>query len=71
MKPASPIMYGIIDLHDFIMVYLVFIVFFVTFMLFVILKESTISESDEFQKFLRVRSLYNVKFNHHTKLETI
>nr|QFQ52402.1 cytochrome oxidase subunit 2 [Paramoeba aparasomata] len=71
IKPASPIMYGIIDLHDFIMVYLVFIVFFVTFMLLIILKESTISESCEFNKFNRVKSLYNVKFNHHTQLETI
>ena len=71
IKPASPIMYGIIDLHDFIMVYLVFIVFFVTFMLLIILKESTINESCEFEKFTKVKSLYNVKFNHHTQLETI
>lgn len=70
-KPASPIMYGIIDLHDFIMVYLVFIVFFVTFMLLIILKESTISEHDSFNKFKRVKSLYNVEFSHHTLLETI
>ena len=70
-KPASPIMYGIIELHDFIMVYLVFIVFFVTFMLSIILKESTISESNEVTKFYKVRSLYNVNFNHHTILETI
>jgi len=68
IKPASPIMYGIIDLHDFIMVYLVFIVFFVTFMLLIILKESTIGEDNEFKK---VQALYNVKFNHHTQLETI
>ena len=71
IKPASPIMYGIIDLHDFIMVYLVFIVFFVTFMLFIILKESTISEFNEIQKFNKIKSIYNVKFNHHTQLETI
>lgn len=70
-KPASPIMYGIMELHDFIMVYLVFIVFFVTFMLTIILKESTISEDDELNKFYKVRSLYNVNFNHHTALETI
>ena len=71
IKPASPIMYGIIDLHDFIMVYLVFIVFFVTFMLFIILKESTISECKEIRKFYKVKAIYNVKFNHHTQLETI
>jgi len=71
VKPASPIMYGIMELHDFIMVYLVFIVFFVTFMLTIILKESTISESNELNKFFKVRSLYNVNFNHHTILETI
>ena len=71
MKPASPIMYGIMELHDFIMVYLVFIVFFVTFMLTIILKESTITEDNELNKFYKVRSLYNVKFNHHTLLETI
>jgi hypothetical protein len=64
-------MYGIVELHDFIMVYLVFIVFFVTFMLGIILKESTISESSELTKFKKVRSLYNVKFDHHTNLETI
>jgi len=71
MKPASPIMYGIMELHDFIMVYLVFIVFFVTFMLTIILKESTITEDNELEKFYKVRSLYNVNFNHHTNLETI
>lgn len=71
LKPASPIMYGIVELHDFIMVYLVFIVFFVTFMLGIILKESTISEDNELNKFYKVRSLYNVKFDHHTQLETI
>lgn len=71
VKPASPIMYGIMELHDFIMVYLVFIVFFVTFMLTIILKESTINEDNELNKFYKVRALYNVKFNHHTILETI
>lgn len=71
LKPASPIMYGIVELHDFIMIYLVFIVFFVTFMLSIILKESTITESNDLKKFYKVRSLYNVKFNHHTTLETI
>ena len=71
MKPVSPIMYGIMELHDFIMVYLTFIVFFVTFMLTIILKESTITEDNELEKFYKVRSLYNVKFNHHTSLETI
>lgn len=71
MKPVSPIMYGIMELHDFIMVYLVFIVFFVTFMLTIILKESTISETNELEKFYKVRALYNVQFNHHTTLETI
>jgi len=71
LKPSSPIMYGIVELHDFIMVYLVFIVFFVTFMLGIILKDSTISEGSELTKFKKVRSLYNVKFDHHTNLETI
>lgn len=71
MKPVSPIMYGIMELHDFIMVYLTFIVFFVTFMLIIILKESTIKEVKEIEKFYKVKALYNVKFNHHTTLETI
>lgn len=71
MKPVSPIMYGIIELHDLIMIYLTFIVFFVTFLLIIIVKESTISENNEFSKFYKVRYLYNVKFNHHTILETI
>lgn len=71
MKPASPIMYGIVELHDFIMVYLVFIVLFVVLMLFFILKESTIFEYNEIQKYLKVKALYNIKFNHHSYLEAL
>lgn len=70
-KPASPIMHGIIDLHDFIMIYLVFIVFFVIFMLSIILKESTIIGSNSIKQYYKVKSVYNIKFDHHTLLETI
>jgi heme/copper-type cytochrome/quinol oxidase subunit 2 len=71
LKPASPLMYGLIDLHNFIMVYLVFIVFFVIFMLTIILNESTIVLNNEIKKFFQIKRLYNVRFDHHTVLETI
>ena len=69
--PASPIMCGIMDLHDFVMVYLTFIVFFVTFTLLVILKSSTIKEDEkDIKKYYKIKSIYDVKFDHNTLLET-
>lgn len=69
--PASPIMRGIIDLHNHIMFLLVFIVVFTFIMLYYTLSNFTINNNDEFEKFNKIKNYYDVKLNHHSLLETI
>jgi len=72
--PVTPIMEGIINLHNYVMFYLIIILLFVLSMLIKILFSFSLRFMfPESSLDLRVRLflLKNVKFNHHTKLEII
>jgi len=70
--PASPIMEGIILLHNFIMLFLVGVLAVVFSMLFFTLRTSYIDTSTPFKEFKKVQELYSyAKITHHAPLETI
>jgi heme/copper-type cytochrome/quinol oxidase subunit 2 len=69
--PASPIMFGIIQLHHHIMFFLVIILIFVIYMLYFILKSFSISEKNDIEKFIDIKNLYNIRLNHNSILEII
>lgn len=69
--PASPLMFGLINLHHYIMFFLVIIIFFVFTMLYFILTSFTINSKNSIQNFLRIKKLYSVDLSHNTAIEVI
>jgi len=69
--PASPLMFGLINLHHYIMFFLIVVVFFVFLMLYFILTSFTIYKKNDVKNFLDIKNLYNIKISHNTIIEII
>jgi hypothetical protein len=69
--PASPLMFGLINLHHYIMFFLVMVIFFVFIMIYFIMTSFTIYGKSSVQSFLKIKKLYNVDLTHNTSIEVI
>jgi len=75
IDPASPLMYGIIELHDHIFFFLNMILFLVLFLLFTTLKFFTYEKNTAVNRFFLTESAKTyfswLRINHGTKIEII
>lgn len=75
IEPASPLMYGIIELHDHIFFFLNMILFIVLFLIATTVKLFTYNENTKLNKYLLSESVKNkfdwLRLNHGTNIEII
>jgi cytochrome c oxidase subunit 2 len=69
--PASPLMYGLVNLHHHIMFMLTFILFFVVCLIYFVLESFSVSNTNMIKKYKQIKNLYNVNISHHTLIEIV
>jgi heme/copper-type cytochrome/quinol oxidase subunit 2 len=68
-EPANPNLYGIIELHNFIMFFIVMIVFFTLITISEVLSNFSVQHLRGVEAYNKVKHIYNINIQHNTTLE--
>jgi heme/copper-type cytochrome/quinol oxidase subunit 2 len=68
-EPANPSLYGIIELHNFIMFFIVMIVFFTLLTISEVLSNFSVQHLKGVEGYNKVKQIYNINIQHNTTLE--
>jgi hypothetical protein len=68
-EPANPNLYGIIELHNFIMFFIVMIVFFTLITISEVLSNFSVQHLRGVEAYNKAKHIYNINIQHNTTLE--
>jgi hypothetical protein len=68
-EPANPSLYGIIELHNFIMFFIVMIVFFTLITISEVLSNFSLQHLRGVEAYNKAKQMYNISIYHNTRLE--